>query len=209
MPPKKPLPEKEKAILKDWIAGGARWGTDPIDPLAITTASRAGRNWWSLQPIRSPAVPKVLDAGPDIQNEVDRFIIARLRAHGMSPAPRADRRTLIRRVYFDLLGLPPSCDEVETFVHDTSPNSYEKLIDHLLASPHYGERWGRYWLDVARYAETCGYERDQVKPGVWKYRDWVIAAFNTDLPYERFVLEQLAGDELPGATASTVAATGF
>ena len=127
----------------------------------------------------------------------------------MSLAPPADKRTLIRRVYFDLLGLPPTYEEVEAFAKDNSPDAYEKLIDKLLASPHYGERWGRYWLDVARYAETCGYERDQVKPDVWKYRDWVIKAFNDDMPYDRFVLEQLAGDELPDASASTVIATGF
>ncbi len=115
----------------------------------------------------------------------------------------------MRRVYFDLLGLPPTCEEVEAFANDKSPNAYEKLIDKLLASEHYGERWGRYWLDVARFAETCGYERDQVKPDVWKYRDWVIKAFNSDVPYDRFVLEQLAGDELPNANANTTVATGF
>jgi hypothetical protein len=204
MPPKKPLTAAEKAILREWVAGGAKWGTDPIDAFATTNARRAGRDWWSLR----PRMPQIAAEKHAIQNDIDRFILAKL-PEKWSPAPPADRRTLVRRVYFDLVGLPPSYDEVEAFAKDDAPDAYEKLIDRLLSSPHYGERWGRYWLDVARYAETCGYERDQVKPGVWKYRDWVIGAFNDDMPYDRFVLEQLAGDELPDASASTVAATGF
>ncbi|MFM8274405.1 MAG: DUF1553 domain-containing protein [Gemmata sp.] len=202
MPPKKPLSDAERAVLKSWIEGGAKWGTDPIDPFAITTSSRAGRDWWSLQPIVRPAAPA---AG----SPVDAFIRNRLAEAKMRPAPVADRRTLVRRVYYDLLGLPPRYEEVEAFVKDDRPDAYEKLIDKLLASPHYGERWGRYWLDAVRYAETCGYERDQVKPDVWKYRDWVIRAFNDDLPFGRFVQEQLAGDELPDATERSVIATGF
>ncbi len=209
MPPKKPLSAEEKAVLKEWIAGGAKWGTDPIDPFAVTTKTRAGRDWWSLQPVRRSAVPEIRNPKSEIRNEIDRFIVAKLNDNGMSLAPEADRRTLIRRVTFDLIGLPPSYEEVEAFANDKAPDAYEKLIDKLLVSPHYGERWGRYWLDIARYAETCGYERDQVKPDVWKYRDWVIKAFNDDMPYNRFVLEQLAGDELPDASASTVVATGF
>ncbi len=207
MPPKKPLPDAEKAVLKAWIEGGAKWGTDPIDPFAVTTNTRAGRDWWSLQPVVRPTPPA---AG----NPVDAFVRKRLADAKMEPAPATDRRTLIRRVYFDLLGLPPKYEEVEAFVKDDRPDAYEKLLDKLLldkllASPHYGERWGRYWLDVVRYAETCGYERDQVKPDVWKYRAWVIRAFNDDLPFERFVREQLAGDELPEATEQSVTATGF
>ena len=209
MPPKTPLPESERAVLRDWIAGGAVWGADPIDPFAATTGSRAGRDWWSLQPVRRPEVPTARDPSADTRNPVDRFVVDRLSANGMSLAPPADRRTLIRRVSFDLLGLPPSYEEAEAFATDPAPDAYERLVDRLLASPHYGERWGRHWLDVARYAETCGYERDQVKPNVWKYRDWVIGAFNRDMPFDRFVLEQLAGDELPGADAGTAAATGF
>ncbi|MEO2088187.1 MAG: DUF1549 domain-containing protein, partial [Gemmataceae bacterium] len=205
MPPKKPLPDAEKTVLKAWIESGAAWGTDPIDPFARTVATRAGRDWWSLQPVKRPEVPKA-DGTP---NPIDRFILARLEKTGLTPAPPADKRTLIRRVYFDLLGLPPTFEQVEAFAEDDSPDAYEKLIDTLLASPHYGERWGRHWLDVARYAETCGYERDQVKPNVWKYRDWVIAAFNADLPFDRFVREQLAGDEMPNASEQSVIATGF
>jgi hypothetical protein len=204
MPPKKPLGEKDKAILKEWIASGAKWGTDPIDPFASTSGSRAGRDWWSLQPVKKPELPPEGKANP-----IDHFIRRKLAEKQWELAPEADRRTLIRRISFDLIGLPPTFEEVEAFANDKAPNTYEKLIDKLLASPHYGERWGRHWLDVARYAETCGYERDQVKPDVWKYRDWVIKAFNDDMPFDRFVLEQLAGDELPNAPAATAVATGF
>ncbi len=195
MPPKKqgkpqPLPKEDAEALRTWIADGATWPEGrKLDPFETTTAVRAGRDWWSLQPIVRPAVP---GAG----NPIDVFVRAKLAARGWVPAPPADKRTLIRRVYFDLLGLPPTFDEVEAFAKDESPDAYAKLIDKLLASPHYGERWGRYWLDVVRYAETCGYERDQVKPNIWQYRDWVIQAFNDDMPYDRFVMEQLAGDEL-------------
>ncbi|MFO0800162.1 MAG: PSD1 and planctomycete cytochrome C domain-containing protein [Gemmataceae bacterium] len=208
MPPKGRLPAAEKALLKEWIEQGARWGTDPIDPLAVTTSTRAGRDWWSLQPVRRPPTPGIPGREHFTRNDIDRFILAKL-PPGWEPAPPADKRTLLRRVYYDLLGLPPSYEEIEAFAGDADPLAYEKLVEKLLASPHYGERWGRHWLDAARYAETCGYERDQVKPDVWKYRDWVIRAFNADLPFERFVLEQLAGDELPDASADTVAATGF
>ncbi|MFO0801948.1 MAG: DUF1549 and DUF1553 domain-containing protein [Gemmataceae bacterium] len=203
MPPKKPLAAAEKALLKEWIAGGAKWGTDPIDPFATTTEKKAGRDWWSLQPIVRPPVPK------GASNPIDAFIRAKLAEKKLEPAPAADKRTLVRRVHFDLLGLPPSFEQVEAFVQDDSPEAYEKLIDKLLASPHYGERQGRYWLDVVRYAETCGYERDQTKPNVWKYRDWVIKAFNDDMPFDRFVTEQLAGDEIPNRTEASVIATGF
>lgn len=204
MPPKKPLADAEKSILREWIASGANWGTDPIDPFSSTTSTRGGRDWWSLQPVDRPKVPAGSASG-----EIDRFILAKLTEQKLSFAPPADRRTLIRRLYFDLLGLPPKYEEVEAFENDRDPQAYAKLVDRLLASPHYGERWGRYWLDIARYAETCGYERDQVKPDVWKYRDWVIRSFNEDMPYDRFVLEQLAGDELPDANQQSVVATGL
>ena len=199
MPPKKPLSAAEKAILKGWIAGGATWGTDPIDPFARSTDRRAGRDWWSLQPIQRPNVPKP-------GNPIDAFVQTKLNDKGLSPAPPADRRTLIRRAYYDLIGLPPTFEQVERFARDQSPDAYEESIDSLLASPQYGERWGRYWLDIVRYAETCGYERDQVKPNAWKYRDYVIKSFNDDVPFDRFVTEQLAGDELP---ERNVIATGF
>jgi hypothetical protein len=206
MPPKKPLGPKEKAILKAWIEGGAKWGADPIDLFAITTDKRAGRDWWSLQPVKRPPVPGTPDRPV---NPIDAFIRAKLSDGGLSPAPPADRRTLIRRVYFDLLGFPPTFEEVESFIRDDAPDAYEKLIDRLLASPHLGERWGRYWLDVVRYAETSGYERDQEKPHVWKYRDWVIDSFNRDMPYRAFIFTQLAGDELDKRSEGDLTATGF
>jgi len=198
MPPKHPLPADEKAVLKGWVAAGAPWSAEPIDQFATTTRRRAGLDWWSLQPVR-----------PGNYQSIDAYIQAALRDQGMIPAPPADRRTLLRRVYYDLVGFPPTAEQVEAFVHDASPDAWEKVVDRLLASPHYGERWGRHWLDVARYAETCGYERDQVKPDIWKYRDWVVAAFNADLPYDRFIMHQLAGDEVVDRTTASVIATGF
>jgi len=214
MPPKRQgrsqkLSDAEIQALRTWIASGAEWPKGRvIDRDERTTAVRGGRDWWSLQPVVTPKVPETrrTDWG---KNPVDAFILARLESEGMSPAPQADRRVLIRRAYFDLLGLPPAVEDVEAFVQDPAPDAYERLVSRLLDSPHYGERWGRYWLDVARFAETSGYERDQEKPGAWKYRDWVVNAFNEDKPYDRFVLEQLAGDELPDRNEQSVVATGF
>ena len=160
-------------------------------------------SWPSSDPQPSPLDPQLT------RSPIDAFIVARLQGHQMEPAPPADRRTLIKRVSFDLLGLPPSFEEVETFVSDPAPDAYERLVDRLLASPHFGERWARHWLDLVRYADTSGYERDQEKPGAWKYRDWVVRAINEDLPYSRFIIEQLAGDELPDRTEGTLIATGF
>lgn len=214
MPPKRqgkpqPLPPEEVAVLKSWITSGAVWSTDRrLDLFEFTTDRRGGRDWWSLQPVRRPEIPAVKQAGW-VRTPVDTFILEKLEAEGWEPAPEADRRSLIRRVSYDLTGLPPTFEQVEAFVADRSPDAYERVVDGLLASPQFGERWARHWLDVVRYAETCGYERDQVKPQVWKYRDWVIRAFNDDKPYNRFVLEQLAGDELPEADESSWVATGF
>ncbi len=163
---------------------------------------------WSLTPVARPALPRV-SAGDWAQSPVDNFILAGLEAKGWQPAASISRAKLIRRAYFDLWGLPPSPAEVQEFVADLRPDAYERLIDRLLASPHYGERWARYWLDLVRFAETNGYERDALKPGAWQYRDWVIQSLNDDKPYDRFVLEQLAGDELPDATDQTRIATGF
>ncbi|SIO19167.1 Planctomycete cytochrome C [Singulisphaera sp. GP187] len=214
MPPKRQghsqkLSEPEIATLRAWIAAGAPWPAGrKLDRDEKTTAVRAGRDWWSLHPLERPSVPTTNQAYW-VKNPIDAFILAKLEAEGLSPAPRADRRQLIRRASFDLLGLPPSAHEVDEFVRDETPLAYENLITRLLESPHYGERWGRYWLDLARYAETSGYERDQEKPGAWKYRDWVVRALNEDKPYDRFVQEQLAGDELPDRDEQTVVATGF
>src|SRR5204863_6909386 len=140
---------------------------------------------------------------------VDAFILARLATEGLTPAPEADRRTLIRRITFDLTGLPPTPAEVDDFLKDTSPDAYEKLVERLLASPHYGEKWGRHWLDVVRYAETEGFEYDRLRPGAWRYRDYVIASFNADTPYDRFVRKQLAGDEIDPESDELRVAAGF
>ncbi|MEX2112930.1 MAG: DUF1549 and DUF1553 domain-containing protein [Pirellulales bacterium] len=163
---------------------------------------------WSTMPVVRPALPAVKNIGW-CQTPIDRFILAPLEAKSWAPAAAASRDRLIRRAYFDLWGLPPSPEDVRRFVADQSPDAYERLIDHLLASPHYGERWARYWLDLVRFAETNGYERDALKQGAWRYRDYVIAALNSDKPYDQFVIEQLAGDELPDATDETRIATGF
>ncbi|QEL19587.1 PSD1 and planctomycete cytochrome C domain-containing protein [Limnoglobus roseus] len=203
MPPPKqgkpqPLADSQQKALAAWVADKAPWPAGrTLDLFESTTGSRAGRDWWSLQPVRKPS------------GTLDGFVRRALTDRGWTPAPPADRRTLIRRLSFDLLGLPPTFEQVEAFVRDPAPDAYEKLVEQYLASPRYGERWGRHWLDVARYAETCGYERDQVKPNAWKYRDWVIRAFNDDLPFDRFVTAQLAGDELPDRTEQTVVATTF
>lgn len=199
------LPAAEILILEQWIADGAVWPEGrTLDPFEQTTDLRGGRDWWSLQPVQRPAVPLEINSHP-----IDAFIRHRLTSEKLTPAPQADRRTLIRRLYLDLLGLPPTFEEIEKFAHDTRPDAWEQLVDQTLASPHFGERWGRYWLDLVRYAETSGYERDQPKPFAWKYRDWVARAIHEDMPYDRFLLEQLAGDELPDRSESSVIATGF
>ncbi len=204
-----PLPKEEVAVLQRWIEQGAKWPEGrKLDPYEMTTDVRAGRNWWSLQPVKRPEVPKV--ARSEWQsNPIDAFILARLNKEGMTPAPEADRRTLIRRVYQDVIGLPPTREAIEAFVADASPQAWESLVERLLSSQHFGERWARYWLDIARFAETSGYERDQTKPFAWKYRDWVVKAINDDMPYDRFIIEQLAGDEVPERTVDSVIATGF
>ena len=142
------------------------------------------------------------------RNDIDRFVLARLDKEGLAPSPEADRTTLIRRLSLDLIGLPPTPEEVDAFLNDIAPDAYEKVVDRLLASPHYGERWGRHWLDAARYADSDGYEKDKPR-FVWFYRDWVVNALNRDLPYDRFIVEQLAGDLLPNATQDQIVATGY
>ncbi|MBX3412511.1 MAG: DUF1553 domain-containing protein [Pirellulales bacterium] len=163
---------------------------------------------WSVAPVVRPEPPAVQDTDW-CRNPIDRFILARLEQEGMQPAPDVSRAKLIRRVYFDLWGLPPSPEEVAAFVADDSPEAYPQLVERLLADQHFGERWARYWLDLVRFAETNGYERDAVKEHAWKYRDWVIESLVDDKPYDRFVLEQLAGDEIPDATPETLVATGM
>ena len=160
---------------------------------------------WAFRAVARPDVPKdAVNSHP-----IDAFLARRLASRGLAPAPRVDKRTLIRRLTFDLTGLPPTPVEVSEFLRDDGPNAYERLVDRLLASPHHGERWARHWLDLVRYAETHGYERDDPKPNAWKYRDWVVSAINRDLPYDRFLIEQLAGDEVPDATNESRTATGM
>jgi len=169
------------------------------------------RSHWSFQPRLRPRPPEFDDLADRnwVANEIDAFVLARLKEFGLRPAPEADRRTLARRVYFDLIGLPPTPAELTEFLTDPSPCAYELLIDRLLASPRYGERWGRHWLDVVRYAETEGFEYDNPLSGTWRYRDYVIQAFNDDLPFDRFVREQIAGDELTGDDPARLVAAGF
>lgn len=204
------LPDAEIALLERWIRAGAEWPAERVlDRFERTTATRGGRDWWSLQPVVRPELPKLRSEGLLAENPVDLFVRARLEELGWEPAPPADKRTLVRRLYLDVIGLPPSAEETEAFLRDESPAAYEQLVDRLLDSPHYGERWARYWLDLVRFAETSGYERDQEKPGAWRYRDWVVDSLNRDKPYDRFVLEQVAGDELPDRTEESVIGTGF
>ncbi|HIG28705.1 MAG TPA: DUF1553 domain-containing protein [Verrucomicrobiales bacterium] len=203
------LPLSERTSMERWIDSGASWPKGrALDIYERTNEVRAGLDWWALQPIKRPEVP-TLSHDIDSGNSIDAFIGARHEELGFTFAPLADRRTLIRRVTIDLIGLPPSPKDVHTILNDSSPDWYAKLIDRLLNSEHYGERWARYWLDVVRFAETSGYERDQLKPNIWKYRDWVINAFNADMPYDRFLTDQLAGDEVSYRDEDSVIATGM
>lgn len=194
MPPTEPLPAHEKNLLRSWLEQNAVWGTmDPIDQLSITTDSRAGVDWWSLRPIVRPVIPNVRTV-ERFFNPVDAFIQQKLESRELALSPPADRATLLRRVYLDLLGLPPSPDQLSSFVNDPDKNAFSKIVDQLLDSPHYGERWGRHWLDVARYTESQGFEYDRFRPNAWHYRDYVIRSLNEDKPYDVFVKEQIAGD---------------
>ena len=175
------------------------------------SVDEARQRFWSFQPVRRPAVPVVKNAAW-VKNPIDAFILAKLEEKGLAPSRPADRRTLIRRVSFDLIGLPPTPEEVEAFVSDPSPDAYAKVVDRLLASPHYGERWGRHWLDIARYSDTKGYvfTEERRYPYSYTYRDYVIRSFNEDLPYDQFIVQQLAADRLPlGEDKRPLAALGF
>ncbi len=169
------------------------------------SAELTAKKHWSWQPLKRASVP---DASRHA-NPIDAFIVARLKTKGLTLAPRADRRTLIRRLTFNLTGLPPSLSQTTSFLSDPSADAYEKLVDRLLASPAYGEHWAQHWLDLARFAETDGFEHDKVRPNAWRYRDWVIKAFNDDLPYNEFVQLQIAGDQLLPSDPQAAIATGF
>lgn len=192
MPPEgKPLKQEEIGIIRKWIEQGAEW-----------------EGHWGFEKPQVVDPPAVKDESW-VSSPIDRFVLSRLEAAGLTPAKQADRRTLIRRAYYDLTGLPPTPAEVKSFVEDSDPKAYEKLIDRLLDSPRYGEKWARHWLDVVRYAETNSFERDGQKPNAWRYRDYVIKSFNDDKPYDQFIIEQLAGDELPNKTTESIIATGY
>ncbi|MFO0802930.1 MAG: DUF1549 domain-containing protein [Gemmataceae bacterium] len=206
MPPKEPLAADAVAALTEWVRIGAPYPADAPK----TTADP--RKHWAYQPVKDPPLPTIQNPKSKIENGIDAFILSHLSDKGLSLAPQADKRTLIRRAYFDLLGLPPTADEIDAFVKDASPQAWEKLIDKLLASPHYGERQGRHWLDVARYADTKGYvfQEERAFPFSYTYRDYVIRSFNEDKPYDRFIIEQLAADRLNlGDDKRPLAAMGF
>ena len=203
MPPEEPLSAAEVDILSRWVGAGAVW---PESVIRIETSDRPVDHW-AFEPIVRAPVPAVADADWP-RDRLDRFVLARLEAESIRPSPPADRSTLLRRVTLDLIGLPPTPREIGSFLVDRRPEAYERVVDRLLSSPRFGERWGRHWLDAARYADSSGYESDKPR-AIWAYRDWVIDALNDDMPFDRFVVEQLAGDLLPEATRAQTIATGF
>ena len=210
MPPKKPLDDKEKALLKAWIENGAKWGSDPIDPFRVTTSRRAGYDWWALQPIKRPTLPGVKNKDW-ARNSIDQFILARMEAEGLSPSREEEAMTLRRRLSFDLTGLPPSPDDAVDFIkaYHAGEKVHVALVDKLLSSQAYGERWARHWLDVVRFGESHGFEHDELRKNAWPYRDWVIDAINKDMPYDEFARLQIAGDVLKLGDPDAIAATGF
>jgi mono/diheme cytochrome c family protein len=213
-PPQSKMPKRgdtltgeQVADVRHWIADGAAWPRDLT--LGPNPAGKlAGANWWSVQPLRRPPLPRVKNSDW-VRTPIDAFLLTQMEALGLTPAPEVDRVTFIRRAKFDLHGLPPTPWEIEQFVNDTAPGAFERLVDRLLASPLYGERWGRFWLDIAHYADTHGFDKDKRRLWAWLFRDWVISAFNHDMPYRRFVRMQLAGDVLHPADSEGIIATGF
>jgi len=205
MPPKgERLTAAEVAALQAWIDAGAFW------PESLVEKNANPKDWWSLRPLTKVIVPIVApEQAAWSRTPIDAFVLAKLKEKSLAPSKEAERRTLIRRVTFDLIGLPPTFEESETFAADNTSDAYEKLVDRLLASPQYGERWARHWLDVAHFGETHGYDKDQPRPNAWPYRDYVIRAFNEDKPYARFIQEQLAGDVLFPGTRDGIEGLGF
>ena len=203
MPPEgDQLKPEQVGILRAWIDQGCVW------PDADAPKKETKSTHWAYQPIRRVASPGV-KKGDWVRNPIDAFVLAELEKRGIAPSPEADRVTLIRRLNLDLLGLPPTIEEVDAFVNDKRPNAYEELVDRLLKSPHFGERWARHWLDMARYADSDGYEKDNPRPDAYRWRDWVIEAINSDMPFDQFTVEQIAGDLLPNANAMQKLATAF
>jgi mono/diheme cytochrome c family protein len=199
-----PLKPEQIELIRRWLAEGAVWPEESGS--AAVGESGLPKHWAYIKPVQT-TLPAVKNKAW-VRNPIDTFILARLEKEGLQPTPEADKAVLLRRVYLDLTGLPPSLNELEAFLADPSPNAYEKVVDRLLASPHYGERWARPWLDLARYADSNGYEKDNLRV-MWKYRDWVINALNQDKPFDQFTLEQIAGDMLPNPTLEQRIATGF
>ena len=209
MPPTGRLSKNEVVEFERWIEAGAAW-PENVEPLRedLGKITPVDRQWWAFQPLSKSEAP--VDAGdPWSRNEIDRFVRARLAEQGMQNAPQADRKVLVRRVYFDLLGLPPTPDQVDAFIADGSPDAWENLIDRLLDDDRYGEHWARYWLDLVRFAESDGWNQDAFRPHLWRYRDYVVDAFNNDTPYPEFVRQQLAGDEIQEDNPAHLAAAGF
>lgn len=196
-----PLSAAQVDLLREWIAQGARYPDDEPTPVS------PGEHW-SFQPVVRPAVPVVEDAGW-VRNPIDQFVLSKLEKRGWRPSSPASPQALLRRVFLGLLGMPPTLEEQRAFLASSTQERLDGVVDDLLSRPEYGERWARHWLDLVRYAESNGYERDAIKPYVWRYRDYVIKALNADMPYRRFLVEQLAGDELDDATAETMIATGY
>ncbi len=201
----RPRPAKEIFLLALLLVAAAVVSAAPRE-FAITEADRAH---WAFQPVKRPAVPQIGNRQSAIGNPVDAFLLAKLHAAGLTFSPPATKEAQLRRVSLDLIGLPPSLAELDAFLADTSPGAWAKVVDRLLASPHYGERWGRHWLDLARYADTEGFEHDVTRPNAWRYRDYVVRSLNVDKPYDRFVREQIAGDELWPGDRDALIATGF
>ncbi|MCH7726264.1 MAG: DUF1549 domain-containing protein, partial [Planctomycetes bacterium] len=214
MPPSGKLPQDKIDILTRWVELAAPWSPDvKIEPQVTEghgppQINEKTKNHWAFKRVQRPAVPKIENV-KWVRNPIDAFILGPLEKNGFAPAHPADRIALLRRAFYDLTGLPPSPEEVDAFLTDDSPRAFEKVVDRLLESPHYGEKWARHWLDVVRYAETNSYERDGAKPFVWRYRDYVIRSLNEDKPYDQFIREQLAGDEIANPTPESIIATGF
>jgi mono/diheme cytochrome c family protein len=209
MPPSgKRLTAEEVGLVRAWIDQGAEWPADAKANPATVAAKNTKSGHWSFQPIEKPKPPVVSDSAW-VRNPIDAFVLSRLEREGIRPSPEAEKTTLLRRVSLDLTGLPPTPDEIAAFRADRSADAYERVVDRLLSSPHFGGRWARPWLDRARYADSDGYEKDWVRPWAWRYRHWVIQAFNRDMPFDQFTVEQIAGDLLPEATPEQRVATGF
>jgi Protein of unknown function (DUF1553)/Protein of unknown function (DUF1549)/Planctomycete cytochrome C len=207
MPPEGERLSKEQiGLLRAWIDQGAGWPEEKVSSAESTSVAKS--NHWAFQPVKRPVAPQVRKASW-VRNPIDRFVLQRLERERISPSPEALRATLIRRVSLDLTGLPPTPQEVSAFLADRTPQAYERLVDRLLDSKHYGEKWARPWLDLARYADSDGYEKDKPRPHAWRYRQWVIDALNRNLPFDQFTIEQLAGDLLPNATLDQRIAVGF